>query len=502
MKFYYYFLIIICFAVSVGAQSPSSILKKAEKALGNSKQLIASRAWLRTGTVSNPAAGTKGRYLSQTSQPNLFHTAYDLDGIEFESGFNGKSGWTRDSRNGLQTLTGDASLLMQAEAAFRNGLWLNYKKEKMKAVSGGKANVDGRAVNIVRLNSPKGVELKLFFDQTTNLLLREEIVSDKVSKAFVYRDFRVANGVRLPFGITFEKGDETLVIEIAEIKPSTNLDQAVFDFPKVSGEPLPDIAKLLTELQSNEDEVEKLLDQYSYTQRSIKREIGKDGVLRDVESETYQLSFYKGNRIRRLIEKNGKPLKPSEQEDADKDAGKRVEEIEKQIAKDEKRAQSNSGPPSEEGRRISIAEVLRASKLLSPRRERFRGRDCVVFDFEPDPDFDYKNAKSMLKFFGKTAGVMWIDEKDKQVVRLEAYLFDSFKIGGGLVAKLKKGASFTLEQERLNDEIWLPSLADINLSVRVLLVKGIEVNQEIRSYDYRKFATEVKDAKVGEPDKN
>jgi len=32
---------------------------------------------------------------------------------------------------------------------------------------------------------------------------------------------------------------------------------------------------------------------------------------------------------------------------------------------------------------------------------------------EPDPAFDYKNAKSVLKFFGKTAGVMWIDEQDE-----------------------------------------------------------------------------------------
>jgi hypothetical protein len=61
---------------------------------------------------------------------------------------------------------------------------------------------------------------------------------------------------------------------------------------------------------------------------------------------------------------------------------------------------------------------------------------------------------------------------------------------------LKKGASFTLEQERINDEIWLPSAADISLSVRVLMVKGIDLNQSIRSYDYRKFSTEVKDAKV------
>ena len=70
------------------------------------------------------------------------------------------------------------------------------------------------------------------------------------------------------------------------------------------------------------------------------------------------------------------------------------------------------------------------------------------------------------------------------------------------MAKLKKGASFVLEQDRINDEIWLPSMADINLSVRVLMVKGVEVNAVVRSYDYKKFATEVKDAKVGDPRPN
>lgn len=493
-------LLVLLAAIAAAAQSPNSVLKKAEKAMGGQKLLVASRGWIRSGTITNTSTGAKGKFVSRSSQPNLFQAAYDLDGIEFESGFNGKSGWERDSRGGLRTLTGDASLGMQAEALFRNSYWLNYKKEKSKLLPGGTAMTDGRQANVVRINTPKGVEFKLFFDAATGYLVREEIRSGGEVEAFAYDDFRPAGGLKLPYRIRMEKGGETLGIELSEIKADPNIAASVFDFPRISGEPLPDIAKLLSELQANEDEVERILDQYSYTQRSTRREVGKDGVLRPVESETYQLSFYKGNRIRRLIEKNGKPLSAKDQEDADKDAGKRVEEIEKELAK--KEAKSQSGPPSEESRRISTAEVLRASRLLNPRRERFRGRDVIVFDFEPNPDFDYKNARSMLKFFGKTAGVMWIDEQDKQVARLEAYLADSFNVGGGVLAKLKKGASFTLEQERLNDEIWLPSLADINLSVRVLLVKGIDVNQEIRSYDYRKFATEVKDAKVGEPESN
>jgi hypothetical protein len=273
-----------------------------------------------------------------------------------------------------------------------------------------------------------------------------------------------------------------------------------FDFPNISGKQLPDLTTLLADLRANEDKVDEILDTYAFTQKQTKRELGKDGVLRETSSETYQLSFYKGYRIRRLIEKNGKPLSAPDQADADRDASKRVAEIEKNIAKDQARAgsQSSTGTPSERGGRISIAEVLRASKLMNPRRERFRGRDVIVFDFEPDPAFDFKNAQSMVKFFGKTAGVMWVDEQDKQVARIEAVLFDNFNVGGGILAKLRKGASFTLDQERINNEIWLPSQTDINLSVRVFLVKGIDVNQLIRSYDYRKFETEVKDATINE----
>lgn len=500
MKFLQIAFALFLFSLAAAGQSASSVLKKAEKAMGGAKRITAVRGWTRTGTVSDPKTGEKGRFSSHTFQPGYFHVVYDLGGVERERGFNGKSGWERTSGSGLQTLTGDAGELMQAESVYRSALWLNYKKEKSKVVLGGSAAVNGKPANVVRMTTPKGVAFTLHFDAATNLLVREEIASDGVKRTYAYSDFRDVNGVKMPFRIEMEDTAGLMVVELAEVRPESSVSLAVFDFPKTSGEPLPDVAKLLVEVEANEEETEKLLDQYSYTQRSTSRELGKDGVLREKESETYQLSFYKGYRIRRLIEKNGKPLTPREQEKEDKNAAERVEEIEKEIAKREKREQN--GPPSEESRRVSISEVMKASRLTNPRRERLRGRDVIVFDFEPNPDFDYKNAKSMLKFFGKTAGAMWIDEKDKQVARLEAYLADSFNIGGGVLAKLRKGASFTLEKERLNDEIWLPSLMDINMSIRVLLVKGIDLNQELRSYDYRKFSTEVKDAKVGEPKNN
>lgn len=488
--------IALLFALSTSAQSPSKVLKQTEKAMGG-KAFLAVRSWQRTGTVKRLGDGATGRYIAQTSKPNFYNESYDLSGFEYETGYNGRSGWRRDSREGLSTLTGDASLDFQAEALYRNSLWLDYKKQKAKVAGGGTSTIDGKTQNVLIYGTPKGINVKLYFDAATGLLTREEIPNGDATKTIDYSDYRAVGAANQPFKILVASGPEKLEVTLDEIKANAPVAKSEFDFPLASGEPLPDTRALLDQLQQNEDKVDKILDTYSFVQKSTQRELGKDGVLRETGSETRQLSFYKGYRISRVIAKDGKPLTEKEQRDADKEAENRVEEIEKIIAKKEKDTQPN-GPPRENGPQVSIAELLRASNLINPRRERFGGRSVIVFDFEPDPKFDYKNAKSFLKFFGKTAGVMWIDEQDKQVARIEAVLADSFKIGGGVLAKLRKGASFALEQTRVNDEIWLPSVADINLSVRVLLVKGIDVNQRIESYDYRKFTTEVKDAKVGE----
>jgi len=93
--------------------------------------------------------------------------------------------------------------------------------------------------------------------------------------------------------------------------------------------------------------------------------------------------------------------------------------------------------------------------IREPRRERFRGQDVLVFDFEPNPDF--KPRKLAEKVVHELAGVVWIDEKARDVARLEAYFVGDFRFGGGLLANLQKGTSFIFEQAYINNEVWLPT---------------------------------------------
>jgi hypothetical protein len=493
------------FTLSSGAsaQSVSKTLKLAAKAAGGEKALSAAmKSFQKTGEITRLSDGERGKFSIQGAAPNFYNVSYDLGGFEIEAGFNGKSAWTRDSRGGLQTLTGAASRYFQAEAMFRNNLWLDYKKEKAKISSCQSANVaDGKTADCLLFTTAKGVSIKLFFDRASGLLVREEIPAGTGAvKIFDYADFRKINGVSEPFSIKMTEGEDVYEVKLERITHGAQIAAADFDFPKTSGEPLPDISALLKAVRENEERIEKILEDYHYKQKVVSRKPDKNGVLRETGSQVVQLSFYKGNRLRRLVEKNGKPLSASEQADEDKKVQKRVEEIEKQIAKKEAKTalQPQSKADDDDDQRTSIAEFLRASNLINPRRETFRGREVIVFDFEPNPNFDYKNAKGILRLFGKMAGAMWIDIEDKQVARLEAVLADNYKVGGLLMAKLKKGAYFITEKERVGNEIWLPSTAELNMSVKALLVAGFSANQLAKYYDYGKFSTEVKDSKVDE----
>jgi hypothetical protein len=59
-----------------------------------------------------------------------------------------------------------------------------------------------------------------------------------------------------------------------------------------------------------------------------------------------------------------------------------------------------------------------------------------------------------------------------------------------MLANLQKGTSFVFEQAFTNNEVWLPTYAEVHVGVRVLLVKGFKVNAVIRYSDYKRFNVE------------
>jgi hypothetical protein len=184
-------------------------------------------------------------------------------------------------------------------------------------------------------------------------------------------------------------------------------------------------------------------------------------------------------------------------EKAERDKDKDQQRAEKYRAERERKRASRAKEDANSDDDVTISKFLKVHEFVSPRIERFRDRDAVVFDFRVKPGFKPSNREENL--ISKLVGVAWIDPADKQVIRLEAKLAEGFKMAGGLLVNLRPGAAFMMEQTRMTEGVWLPRLAQINLSVKVLLFGGGDFNKTIEWSDYKHFAGDVKDFKLETP---
>jgi hypothetical protein len=488
----------------IAAQSVERILNRGVKALGGRAALKRAASCLMKGTITRQRDGATGAYQSAIMRPNLYAMSAEIQGFESSWGFNGQSGWRRDSRDGLRTLTGAESADFRTEALYRNSRWLNYKEEKSKVALAGAATVDGKPATAVILTTNHNAKLKIYFDTASGLVVREEIPAGATARIIEYAEYRVVDGLMEPFVIRLSEGDERFSIQINQVVHNQLVEHALFDYPKISGEPLPDIDSLVKQVGDNQNAIDALLEKYTYTLAITAREFNKDGKLKEKETETYEATFYRGRHLRKLIEKDGKPLSEDDLAKENRRLEKRIKEIEKDEAEKEKKAREapNKGDdkgeePNEEDRRVTISQVLRASLLSNPRRERFRQRDVIVFDFKPNPN--YKPKTDIEKVMQKAAGAVWIDAGDRQVARLEATLVDTLNVGGGMMFSIKSGGGFVIEQDRINKELWLPSYAEFNFAARALMFVGLSINQTIKYGDYKRFNVESEQEKLKAP---
>jgi hypothetical protein len=182
----FFSFLVLCHQITP-AQSPDKILKNAVRATGGEKALRNITSTKASGTITRASDNANGNFQSQAVQPNFYTSSFDLNGLETAVGYNGKSGWVRDSKTGLRTLTGAAARDFQIESNYRNNRWLNYKKEKSKIVHGGKSNINGKTADTVTLTTIKGATIKMYFDSVSGLLIRDEIpAGDSLIRKYLF----------------------------------------------------------------------------------------------------------------------------------------------------------------------------------------------------------------------------------------------------------------------------------------------------------------------------
>lgn len=472
------------------AQDADKIVDHYVKAIGGRAKLSKIRTISMEGTFSRASNDRTGAFTLDTKAPNRYYLEL-LAGEHPEIlAYNGKSAWQTTATGEPATLLEQDALQVEAMAFLANSHLLDLHRSKVGVAGIGPAKASASDAQQLELTMPTGVKRQLYFDPANHLLKKESATLNNAPLEISYDDYHAESGIQVPHKLKLRRGAETYDVVINRVTVNGVIGERVFDFPRKSQIQLPDLKQLFAEIDANQKVIDKLKE--NYTGRRAVEETQYDGTGKVSKLERREETFFylDGEEISTLATKDGKPLGDDEQRKENERVRKRIAKHQEEKAHEEKKTEKTKedGKEGKDSDEPGIELFLRTCQFVNPRRERFRGQDVLVFDFEGNPE--YKPRKMAERVVQQLAGVVWVDEKAHDVARLEAYFVKDVRFGGGLLANLQKGTSFVFEQAFLNNEVWLPTYEEAHVGARVLF-KGFKVNEVTRYSDYRRFSIET-----------
>ena len=243
--------------------------------------------------------------------------------------------------------------------------------------------------------------------------------------------------------------------------------------------PLPETASFIEAVRQNMRSDRLLLEQYTFTERRVEQRLDRKGAVKKTKTEIYEVypSLEPGRMYRRLVARDGVRVAEKRLAEQDREHEAAVEKADRRlVAKDEDRREEE---------RV-VAEIPQIYEVEIVGRETMDERSTILVKFAPRPG--YKAVTKGGKILQKVAGRAWIDEDDRQLVRVEAKLLDSLGVGPAGVVRLQKGATSYFHRRKINAEIWLPSDARFTGAAKVLLFFGGGIDALFEYSDYKKFS--------------
>jgi hypothetical protein len=256
---------------------------------------------------------------------------------------------------------------------------------------------------------------------------------------------------------------------------------------------VPDTRKFLEEVRQNLQSDEMLLDQYTFTEVFRESRLDSHGGVKKTKTEVYEVypSVQPRKIYRRLISRDGAPLSEAELAEQDRKQEEKTERREQRLAAQDEATRQAREDEKRRKERAVVDEIFRMDDIGIVGRETVDGRPAIVVSFTPRPG--YKPVTEGGKTIQKLAGRAWIDEADRQLVRLEAKLVDSMGVGPAKLARLQKGATAFFQRKKVNDEVWLPAEAHFQGAAKALLLFGARLDVHSTYGDYKKFSVSTEE---------
>lgn len=187
------------------------------------------------GTVDVPAAGASGTIEVHEKAPDRVLITVSIAGTVFTQGYDGAIGWSNDPQNGLREQTGAELAETKRDADFYHAL--DFRKLYPKLSVTGTDKIGDKSAYVVEATPAEGGDAdRVYFDAQTGLLVRaitQHHNPDGSVEPFTedFEDFRVQDGVTIPFTIHQTNPQMSFTIKIDEVHHNVELSDAEFGKP-------------------------------------------------------------------------------------------------------------------------------------------------------------------------------------------------------------------------------------------------------------------------------
>jgi outer membrane lipoprotein-sorting protein len=220
-------------------EAATQILDKYIQAIGGASQLAKLNSFTAKGTYSGFDTDFKKVPADIYGKaPNMRSTVNHLPGGDNTAAYDGHEGWVAASDKPISPIVLSGGDLdgsrMDADVAFPTNL-----KQDLRDLHGGfpPVTINGKAVQVIEGTAAGGTQVKLYFDKTTGLLVRQtrllETVIGLTPLHIDYSDYRLVpgSGLKMPFKteVTWVDGQSTT--ELTSVTPNSTVAAEKFAKP-------------------------------------------------------------------------------------------------------------------------------------------------------------------------------------------------------------------------------------------------------------------------------
>jgi hypothetical protein len=223
-----------------------------------------------------------------------------------------------------------------------------------------------------------------------------------------------------------------------------------------NGNPAIDPAKIVRDASYNELHSTKPGRSFSYRQHKV-----------DPKGSTVkEIVETKDGDVARLIEKNGKPL-PPEEEQAE------IDRLNNLLAHPEVQEHRHKKEQEDSARGDEMVRMLPDAFLFT-----FDGMVegpnglCYRLKFRPNPAFTPPDREGEV--YHGMVGELWVDQAQLRLVKIDAHLISDVNFGWGVLGRLYKGGSILVQNADVGLHHWETIHMKLNLRGKLLMLKSVD----------------------------